>query len=304
MCLVTIRAICCDVKARSRPAVRWSQERRLEFIDARLCWDGRLNRSDLCESFGISVPQASVDIARYIELAPGNLAYDKRTRSYLAEPRFRPAFSATGVEQFLRGLVVESELAGPSAVPFAAVPVPGRRIDLAVLRPLWRAIREGTGLRVTYQSLTHAQPQERTLTPHALAHDGYRWHVRAYCHTRKAFRDFVIARVQKVLAAAEAGRSAADDHDWNTYVTLVLAPHPKLGAAHRRAIELDYGMVKGRVGLKCRKALVFYTLHHLRLDERIAISPEAQQVVLKNAAQIADLGLMARAVASPVHLSR
>ena len=275
--------------ARPRPAVRWSQERRLEFIDSRLCWDGRLNRSDLCETFGISVPQASVDIARYIELAPGNLAYDKRTRSYLAGPGFRPSFNATSAEHFLRGLLIEDGISGQAEAPVAFMPMPTRRIDLKVLRPLWRAIREGTGLRVTYQSLSRSEPQERTLSPHALAHDGFRWHVRAYCHTRQGFRDFVIARVGEVAGTAEAGLGAADDHDWNTYVTLVLAPHPKLRAAHRRAIELDYGMVKGRVGLKCRKALLFYTLHHLRLDERASASPEAQQIVLRNAAQIAGM---------------
>jgi len=65
----------------SRPSARWSQERRLEFIDYRLRWDGRLNRSDLIEFFGISVPQASLDIARYTELAPSNICYDASART-------------------------------------------------------------------------------------------------------------------------------------------------------------------------------------------------------------------------------
>ena len=44
---------------------RWGQERRLEFIDFRLYWEGRINRSDLIDFFGISVPQASLDLAKY-----------------------------------------------------------------------------------------------------------------------------------------------------------------------------------------------------------------------------------------------
>jgi hypothetical protein len=46
-------------------------------------------------------------------------------------------------------------------------------------------------------------------------------------------------------------------------------------------------MVKGQVGLRCRKAMLSYALHHLRLDEPRPASPESQQIVLKNAAQIA-----------------
>ena len=43
----------------------WGQERRLEFIDFRLLWEGRLNRADLTTFFRISVPQASLDLAKY-----------------------------------------------------------------------------------------------------------------------------------------------------------------------------------------------------------------------------------------------
>jgi predicted DNA-binding transcriptional regulator YafY len=168
----------------------------------------------------------------------------------------------------------------------AIVPSPSRTIGLDVLVALQRAIRERSALRVMYQSLSRAEPNLRTLTPHAMAHDGFRWHVRAYCHARKAFRDFVIARMLKVHGKAPAGLGPEADADWNDLVTLVLAPHPQLNGAHRRAIELDYGMSKGRVELRCRKALLFYVLRHLRLDGRSASTPEAQQIVLKNQAQV------------------
>ena len=45
------------------PSRRCGQERRFEFIEFRLLWDGRLNRADLTAYFGISVPQASMDLA-------------------------------------------------------------------------------------------------------------------------------------------------------------------------------------------------------------------------------------------------
>ena len=39
--------------------LKWGVERRLEFIEFRLFWEGGVNRADLIEMFGVSVPQAS-----------------------------------------------------------------------------------------------------------------------------------------------------------------------------------------------------------------------------------------------------
>ena len=61
--------------------IRWGVHRRLEFIDFRLFWDGRLNRSDMAETFGISAQQASADIAQYERIAPQNLVYDRAERA-------------------------------------------------------------------------------------------------------------------------------------------------------------------------------------------------------------------------------
>ncbi|MDP6475054.1 MAG: WYL domain-containing protein, partial [Alphaproteobacteria bacterium] len=57
--------------------------RRFEFMEFRLFWEERLNRRDLMEFFEISVPQASMDLTRYQELAPGNIVYDKKAKCYV-----------------------------------------------------------------------------------------------------------------------------------------------------------------------------------------------------------------------------
>lgn len=282
----------------SRPAGRWSQERRLEFIDFRLRWDGRLNRSDLTDFFGISIPQASLDISRYGELAPANMEYDRSARVYLASAAFRPIYTSSSPQHFLDALLASasSSLAdGPSLLghppSVAVLPRLSRLVNVDVLVALQRAMREQTGVRVRYQSLTRAEAGERELSPHALAHDGHRWHVRAFCHRRAAFRDFVIGRILSVHGAVPAGRDGSQDIAWNTLVKLVLAPHPKLPAPHRRAVALDYGMVNGKLELECRQAFLFYVLRHLRLDQA-GLRPEEQQIVLKNAREIERLRRM------------
>ncbi len=60
--------------------LRWGVAQRLEFIEFRLFWEGRVNRSDLMEQFGLSVSQASANLNRYIGFAPDNMVYDKKQR--------------------------------------------------------------------------------------------------------------------------------------------------------------------------------------------------------------------------------
>lgn len=275
--------------------VKWGQERRLEFIEFRLRWEGQLNRKDLVDFFGISTPQASLDIARYTELAPNNLVYDRSARVYLVGSKFQPVFAIAHPQRYLNELLATAcGLAEPqtsfiSRQPsLAIVPIPARTLSAETLASLLKAIREQRALRVVYQSMTSPEPTERTISPHALAHDGFRWHVRAFCHVRKHFRDFVIARIISISGEESSSSSPENDQEWHSMVSLVLGPHPGLSEAHRRIIELDYGMEDGEVVLECRQALLFYVLKHLGLDATPnQHRPEAQQIILKNATEIA-----------------
>src|SRR5436190_5519436 len=81
--------------------LRWGVRRRLEFIDFRLFWDGRFNRSDLGGTFGISAQQASADIAQYEKFAPENLRYDRAEKTYTRTDAFTPAFIGETIERYL-----------------------------------------------------------------------------------------------------------------------------------------------------------------------------------------------------------
>jgi len=283
-------------KAETRQPSRWSQERRLEFIDFRLRWEGRLNRSDLTSHFSISVPQASLDIAKYLEMAPTNMAYNKSARVYVASAAFKPLFVSSSASQYLNELLsVQTGLLGPEASFLGwrpttdVVPTPGRQLSSDTLAGLVTAIREQRSVSVLYQSMAQAAPQRRAISPHALANDGFRWHVRAFCHFRQQFRDFVIARILNIGDSEDTYVEPAADEHWTRTVELKIAPNPELSEAHRRVIELDYGMVGGKVGLACRQALLYYALKHLGLDQVTGSSPQAHQVVLENRSEIEPL---------------
>jgi hypothetical protein len=55
---------------------------RLRFIDFLLAQYGTLNRSAIMDYFGLSQPQASMDIQAYLDHSPGNMAYDRSTKCY------------------------------------------------------------------------------------------------------------------------------------------------------------------------------------------------------------------------------
>lgn len=88
-----------------RASGKWGWERRLEFIDYRLQLEGQPNRSDLIDVFGISVPQASLDLARYMEFASEKNALCGNAQAYLASEHFKSAFNIGDPERYLNYLL-------------------------------------------------------------------------------------------------------------------------------------------------------------------------------------------------------
>jgi len=275
--------------------VRWGQNRRLNFIDVRLQYDGRINRSDLMQFFDISAPQASADLGLYQQLAGDNLVYDTRQRIYLATPEFKPITKRSEATRYLNELqrlargIVEPDESFVGYQPSTGVVVsPSRAIEADEVATLLRAIRDRVALRVRYQSMDAPEPQEWVISPHALGFDGLRWHARAWCHAREIFRDFAIGRLD-VLEHVFSSKSVDPllDEGWNNEVTVSLVPHPGLTPSQRRVVMRDYGMVEGHCEVRCRKAMLFYTLRHLNLESLVISDLPAQQhVVVENAEEV------------------
>ena len=68
------------------------QRDRLAFVELRVRFIGEIRRQDLVTRFGIQSAAASRDLALYKELAPGNIDYDPKGKSYVLGPDFRPVF--------------------------------------------------------------------------------------------------------------------------------------------------------------------------------------------------------------------
>ncbi len=284
------------MQARSEKAgPRWSQTQRLAFIEMRLQYEGRINRTDLMSFFGISAPQASADLGVYQGMAPENLAYDPRLRLYAAQPLFKPVFSHTAATAYLDELnrlarsVVDSRESFVGFVPpTGVVATPSRAIQSDVIAILVQSIRDARALRVRYQSMDRATPKRLLVSPHAFGFDGLRWHIRAWCHQRSLFRDFAIGRLDVDGVDAHAQPVNPDlDVGWATFVSVQLIPHPRLSASQRDMVMRDYDMKDGGKELSCRKAMLFYTLRHLNLQElNVDANPASQHVVVSNREEV------------------
>ena len=79
-----------------------SQKERLFHIDFKLRFLGLTNRNDLVTRFGIKQAAATRDIALYKVLAPKNLSYDNKAKTYLQADKFKPYLNAVVSKHFLR----------------------------------------------------------------------------------------------------------------------------------------------------------------------------------------------------------
>src|SRR5262249_3154670 len=129
-------------------------------------------------------------------------------------------------------------------------------------------------------------PTARTISPHAIAFDGSRWHIRAYCHQRQDYRDFVFARIFEITLGESSSIEPAADTVWQREIEAVIEPHPALPPAHRRAVELDYGLTGGRLVVKTREALLFYLLRHMALLYESDEPARSNYVALANRDQL------------------
>ena len=286
-----------DIGDRTPELLRWSVAQRLAFIDLRLYWEGAINRSDLVDQFSISVPQASADLARYLALAPDNLTYDQQARQYSATPGFTPKFGDPDARKYLTQLLMvadqglDQRTSWLGSIPSHDVlPRVRRRLDAATLRRVVDAIHHKKGLSIQYQSMNYDEPAGRWVDPHALVFDGYRWHMRVWCHKRSRFADFVLARVLQISDDRPRTSDPTLDREWNEIVIMKIAPLPSLSLAQRRAIERDYGMEDGRMEVKMRLCLTYYFERHFNLDiDPQPLEPGRIQLIWTNREEIEQL---------------
>ena len=316
-----------DDKKTCTAANKWSRLRRIEFIDFRLCVDGKINRADLVSFFNISVPQASLDLSYYRELVEKakpsrtNLIYDKHLKVYVRADDFIPIFpNRCSPEIFFSDLkmVSTNQLDADRCffgftpdVGVASLHNPRRIVSPEIMCNLIDAMRAHLVLHIVYSSVSSNKKDDYLIAPHSFGFNGLRWHVRAYCYDSHTYKDYVLTRIvstEKPRTAApsdrfpdpigngfkEIGTGGKDDKDWNEIVVFKLKANPALDEGSRRGIEMDYGIEKdGILEYEVKKALGFYALRNLMVAKEFKALPDYERhLVLINEDEVYEkLGL-------------
>ena len=252
------------------PKFSTAQRVRLQFIDFRLFFAGRIGRSDLMERFGIADAAASRDLALYREVCPEFLAYDTIRRDYAITAEYRRTFIAEEkAVHLLRALVhgIGDDFGGAKS-PLIPCELPSRlhRPNIETVGSICRAIHAKVAVEIAY--LSRNSIKSRVIVPFSLAGNGLRWHVRAYDRERKRFGDFVVNRIEEVRSMADSQTALHElkdrDKQWNRIVDLEIVPHPKL--ASKRFVEMEHGMIKGVIFHEVRAAMAGYLLRLWNVD--------------------------------------
>ncbi|HOV77729.1 MAG TPA: WYL domain-containing protein, partial [Sedimentisphaerales bacterium] len=224
------------------------QRDRLAFVELRVRFIGEIRRQDLVTRFGIQSAAASRDLALYKEMAPGNIDYDPKAKTYILGPDFRAVFEFPP-ERVLSWLTQGFGDGEPMRLKaWVASESPSRLThpDLDVLACVTRAIHQERPLAIEYHSISNGRA-ERQIVPFALIDNGLRWHVRAFDRKSQEFRDFVITRIKhpQVLKdeKPEAHEISDQDIQWTRIVELELVPHPD--QPRPEITVMDYGMEDG-----------------------------------------------------------
>ncbi len=269
--------------------------RRLEFIDFRLLWNARLNRSEIAEQFRISTQQASADIAEYEKLAPGNLLYDRALRRYVRSADYQPVLVGGMSDRYLMqlgamqmGLLPATETWFLEPPPVDVASLRPRKVEDDLLRSVLDAMRDRRELLVDYASMSGTPRGRRWIGPHAIAEALHRWHARCYSPENRDFRDFNLNRIRRVLDVRDASVAPTLDLEWQTRVDLVLEPNPDYSEDMKVAVRDEFEFDGERLVVATRTALVFYLMHEHNLEPHSDGLPHSKrQLVLVNGEEVA-----------------
>jgi len=253
--------------------IKPSLRRRYEFIEFQLMWEGTVGRKLLQQQFGISPQQATIDLTSYLDMAPKNMSYDPRQRTYVAGSAFRPKLLKGEASEYLIHLEMlhngyrQPDEIWPASLPsFDAVAVASRKTDPTMLKNVLHAIRSHQCVEVTYVSLSSKSDKPRRLFPHAIASDGHRWHMRAFDNDKERYSDFVLSRIEKIEIKEGVVDEIPEDTGWHSFVDLCFQPDPKLSDRQKESLQIDYGMENGELAIRVRQAMLFYYLRFYGFD--------------------------------------
>jgi hypothetical protein len=115
-------------------------------------------------------------------------------------------------------------------------------------------------------SLSRPESRWRLIAPKAIVIDGFRLHTRAPSLTDACFKDFLLSQILEICGSRKSKTSAASDDNWHLEVALEVGANHEPSERPAKVIALDYWMLSSKATIKVRRALFFYALRRLCLE--------------------------------------
>ncbi len=261
-----------------------TQDPRFRLFEHYLQWYGGFTVTEMSELLGQTRQHTSQFVNRYLQLkGEGFLRYDRSLKRYVPGKDFKATSKIQNAHLFLdhlRGQEMvthyrdfetwepDNELLFEDVERYGRMQ-PSTKVTAAVSM----ALRRQQLLKIRYRS--RSKEEIRTLSPNRLIYAANRFHLRAYCHSRDGYRDFVLTRMVSAepvskMIADELGlqwKSGDGDTAWFEQRVVRLKPNPELPEEIQEVLARDFPMEEGELRITCNAATELYVkMQFLRLD--------------------------------------
>ena len=234
------------------------------FLERTLFWEGFLSSKYLADNFNLTLQLSEEYLIKY--RTDNFINIDKTLSSdsklFPNDETFKFIYPENNFNNVLRTF---AEFNPPF---FETLPILLPVFDKDILKEVIRAMNNRDKvLIIRYQSLNYAIPEERNIVPYSIYYVRGRYHIRAYCLAKKAFRDFVLSRIISVIQVSEYKGEHISDIESNEYATVIVKPHSDLSDMQKMSTEMEFGMDEGKKEMKVKKPLLIYLLDELRVGK-------------------------------------
>ena len=254
-----------------------TKQKRFEYIETQLFWGDGLTAGRLAQTFGVSRQAAQKVIDSYRGNFPGQMEYNPSHKRHEPSADFKPVFIRTSPISFL------DYLRGQALIGHYREEQDWSDIEMTDVDRLLRPDLPIFPIKIVLSALLghrvvsidyHSKNREpgasitRSISPNHLIFADERYHIRAYCHKKHAFLDFVLSRISHAELTDEDWVPSTEDREWHYFVKLRFKPNPNLPESVRKAILRNYqNTEKGCRIIISRKALAFYIKRKLTETE-------------------------------------
>lgn len=218
---------------------------RFAILEMYLLFWGKIQRKDLQAHFDIGPVTASRLLKAYEQAHPNNVYYCVHAKAYIWQPTFTvhyPIAAEVALELLCYGnyvISISREVFGTHS------PILTPKLDCTAVAHITRAIVNNEGIELHYISASSGFSLKK-LYPHAIFKGGQSWYFRAFDTEKQEYRSYRFSRalsqhtkpLTQVLPEKKYRQSI--DKDWETSVTLTLAPHKT--HTHSDALRQDLGL--------------------------------------------------------------